>query len=247
MLSIHKASNLWQYFRQHRLASIVAGHVVVITTLALVLLGSGLGSGALSSFAQAPCAAGDQTYSVNWGDTLGAIAQRYGTSWQTLSSHNRLSNPNLIFVGQHICIPGKHTLTTSTTGSQARPVSLAPMPAAAGSVNPYPYGYCTWWADQRYFQLHGVYVPWYSNANAYQWTARAYNYHWNVSTAPSVGAIVDLQPGVQGASSLGHTAIVEQVLGNGRVLASNMSWNGGFGVVSDWQFTAGPGVTFITM
>src|SRR5436309_741561 len=38
-----------------------------------------------------------------------------------------------------------------------------------GTSNPYPRGQCTWWADQRYHQIHGYYVPWRTNANAYQW------------------------------------------------------------------------------
>ena len=117
---------------------------------------------------------------------------------------------------------------------------------AIGSSNLFPYGECTWWANQRYFQLHGVFVPWTVNADAFQWSARASDFGWQVSNTASVGAIIDFQPGVQGASNLGHLGVVEQMLGNGRLLVSNMNWNGGLGVVSYVQFTAGPGVTFIT-
>ena len=115
-----------------------------------------------------------------------------------------------------------------------------------GSSNPFPYPACTWWADQRYEQLHGVYVPWTTNANAYQWTDRAYQYGWHVSSRPSAGAIINLQPWVQGAYGYGHVAVVEQVLSDGSVIASNMSWGYDPYSVVYWHFYQGPGVTFIT-
>ena len=46
-----------------------------------------------------------QTYTVKKGDTLTAIAQRYGTTWQTLADVNKLANPNLIKAGQKLKIP----------------------------------------------------------------------------------------------------------------------------------------------
>jgi LysM repeat protein len=45
-------------------------------------------------------------YTVKKGDTLSAIASRYGTSWKKLAAFNNLSNPNRLVVGQEIRIPG---------------------------------------------------------------------------------------------------------------------------------------------
>lgn len=45
------------------------------------------------------------TYVVQSGDTLSEIAERYGTTYQTLASLNQISNPNLIHPGQTIRIP----------------------------------------------------------------------------------------------------------------------------------------------
>ena len=45
------------------------------------------------------------TYVIQPGDTLSEIAQRYGTSYQTLAALNQISNPNLIYAGQTIRIP----------------------------------------------------------------------------------------------------------------------------------------------
>jgi LysM repeat protein len=45
-------------------------------------------------------------YVVQRGDTLYSIAVRYGTSVQAIMQANGLSNPNLIWVGQRLRIPG---------------------------------------------------------------------------------------------------------------------------------------------
>ena len=47
------------------------------------------------------------TYVVKSGDTLGAIAARYGTTWQTLQSLNGLSNPNYLYIGQTLKVTGQ--------------------------------------------------------------------------------------------------------------------------------------------
>lgn len=114
-----------------------------------------------------------------------------------------------------------------------------------GYINLFPYGSCTWWANQRYFQLHGFYVPWRIQSNAWQWTNRAEDFGWQVSNYPVLGAIVDLQPGVQGASMVGHVAIVERILRNGDVIASNMNWGAYPWAVTYVKFKPGPGVTFL--
>ncbi len=214
----------------------VVAHVAVVSVIGLVLLGNLLGGTIFGAFAQSACSSGDQTYMVVSGDTLGAIASRYGTNWQALASYNHIANPNLIYIDQKVCIPGSHSVSNSNNG----------LLAAKGMGNLFPYGQCTWWANQRYYQLHGVYVPWTTNSDAWAWTDRAYQFHWHVSSTPTVGAIVDLQPWVQGAYGLGHVAVVEQVLGNGSVIASNMNWGVYYWEVVDVEFSPGPGITFIT-
>jgi LysM repeat protein len=42
---------------------------------------------------------------VQPGDTLAAIALRFGTTWQAIAMANALANPNVIFVGQILRIP----------------------------------------------------------------------------------------------------------------------------------------------
>lgn len=231
---MHIHQRIWRYFQQHRMASIAAAHICVLMMVGLLVLGGTLGPRLLSVFAHSSCASGDHSYKVESGNTLSGIAARYHTTWQRLSSYNHLANPNMIYVNQVICIPGAHK--TSGGGSTA----------VRGSGNYFPYGQCTWWAAQRFYEMHHVYVPWTTNSDAWEWTARAYQFHWHVSSRPSVGAIVDLQPWVQGAYGLGHVAVVERVLSNGSVIASNMNWGTYYWEVTDVQFTPGSGVSFIT-
>lgn len=48
-------------------------------------------------------------YVVQRGDTLSAIARRFGTNTQTLARLNGISNPSLIEVGQKIMLPGGYS------------------------------------------------------------------------------------------------------------------------------------------
>lgn len=236
-----------QWIRENIMSSKAAGHVVMMAVLVAVL-GVGVGIKATSASAHGVCASSDTAYTVSLGDTLSAISQRTNNSVQRLASYNKISNPDFILLGQTLCIPGQ-TASTAPTVAQPAVQSIAhynvQSSAAVGSYNGFPYGQCTYWADERYHQLHGVYVPWVVNSNAWQWVDRAYQYHWRVSSTPSVGSIMVLAPGVQGSWGYGHVAIVESVQGN-TVTTSNMNWNGSGSSVIYWRFTAGTGVSFIT-
>jgi surface antigen len=250
-----KKQSVWQFIQGQHIFRITASHVVVMTTLIAVVLTYAFGSPLFSASAQANCATSDTPYSVVAGDTLSNIANRNQTTWQELSQHNHIANANEIQAGQTICLPDKTLVHGTDQHSQpiqlpahvtdARTVSMVTKTAPIiGTGNYFPYGQCTWWANQRYYQLHGVYVPWTTNSDAWRWTSQAQNFHWSVSSKPTVGSIVDLQPWVQGSYELGHVAIVEQILPDGHVIASNMNWGGNHSVVSV-NFAPGAGITFI--
>ena len=68
---------------------------------------------------------GSSNYTVKSGDTLSAIATAHGVSLQSLKAANpQISNPNVIYPGQSINIPG---------GGSAAPVK--PAPSSNGSSN----------------------------------------------------------------------------------------------------------------
>ena len=76
-----------------------------------MLLGS-----APSTSADAP-----MVYVVDWGDTLITIAARYGTTLNALMTANGIRNPDFIYIGQRLVIPG----------------NAAPAPAPAPTTNTY--------------------------------------------------------------------------------------------------------------
>ena len=129
--------------------------------------------------------------------------------------------------------------TSSSSGSPLPP------PIAGGGLDHFAFGECTYWADLRYHQLTGWWVPWTGNAS--QWAAGAATSGWIVSSTPKVPSIIVLQPGVQGAFGLGHVAVVERINNDGSVSTSNYNWyaNGGWDILSYWTFTPGPGVSFV--
>jgi hypothetical protein len=236
-----KYRRIWQYCKQHRIASVVVGHISVVSVLGLLLLGNILGPRILGAFAQAACSSRDHPYIVVRGDNLSRIAFRYGTTWWRLAAYTRIPNPNLIYAAQIVCIPGNGPAPAPARVAAPRP-ALAPL---LGRGNFFPYGQCTWWANQRYHQLHGIFVPWTINSNAWAWSNRARDFHWTVSSTPQSGDIIDLQPWVQGAYGLGHVAVVERVLSNGNVITSNMNWGRNRRRVTYVEFSPGRGVSFI--
>lgn len=55
----------------------------------------------------------ETVYVVKKGDTLSAIAKKYGTTYQKLAQYNGIANPNIISIGQKIKIPGKAAQATA--------------------------------------------------------------------------------------------------------------------------------------
>jgi surface antigen len=115
--------------------------------------------------------------------------------------------------------------------------------SGGGGLDRFFYGQCTFWANMRYHQLTGHWVPWLGNAD--QWVYGAESYSWIVSSTPHLHSIIVLQPGVQGAGWYGHVAIVEQINSDGSVVTSNWNWAGNWGVETFVTFKAGPGVSFV--
>lgn len=62
------------------------------------------GGGKAETTPQPEPAPGPQTYVVQPGDTLSALALRFHTTVQALAEKNSIANPNLIFVGQKLII-----------------------------------------------------------------------------------------------------------------------------------------------
>lgn len=74
-----------------------------------------------------------QSVNVRSGDTLSAIAERNGTSWQTLARINGISNPNRIYPGQEIKLPSSNAQATATNYTVSRGDTLSSIADRHGS------------------------------------------------------------------------------------------------------------------
>jgi CHAP domain len=105
------------------------------------------------------------------------------------------------------------------------------------------FGYCTWYAWYRAQSESLLRL-----GMAAQWAANAPRYGLSTGTTPAVGATAVFQPGVEGAGGGGHAAHVEQVLGGGWFIVSEMNYilnGGGWGRI-DWRYAyVTSGVSFI--
>jgi surface antigen len=112
----------------------------------------------------------------------------------------------------------------------------------AGNLNRFFYGQCTYWANMRYHQLTGHWVPWLGNASA--WPSQASAYGWVVSSTPHIPSIMAFAPYVQGAGYYGHVAIAESMNGND-ITTSNWNAGGAWATTTYLTNHPGSGVYFI--
>jgi LysM repeat protein len=116
-----------------------------------------------------------QTYVVQPGDTLTRIAARFGTTVQALVVANNIVNPNLIFVGQVLVIPG-----TGPVPPTVPPV----VPTVPGATPPPPSGFAFGGQTQTFANTEAM-----SDA-AMGWIK--YQHKWAAGdSAADVGNIID--------------------------------------------------------
>jgi lysozyme len=77
--------------------------------------------------ATAPKPPAASTYTVKAGDTLSAIAAKFGTTYQELAKINGIADPNKIYPGQVL------KLTGSASAGNSTPAATAPKPPAAST------------------------------------------------------------------------------------------------------------------
>jgi LysM repeat protein len=110
---------------------VVLGLLLLVATFILNVPGA-------SAQTRTTCSGSDSTYLVASGDTLSGIGSRYGTSWSALASYNQIVNPNLIYIGQTICIPSQGTVSSDPgqvqTSSTTTYAAQQPAPAGSDSI-----------------------------------------------------------------------------------------------------------------
>ncbi|KAK2026030.1 CNVH-domain-containing protein [Colletotrichum zoysiae] len=67
---------------------------------------------------------GDSSYTVQQGDTLRNIAARYNVGFEEIARHNNIANPDQIWPGQVLQVPGRGGNSFGNFGASARDVRL---------------------------------------------------------------------------------------------------------------------------
>jgi lysozyme len=94
---------------------------------------------AFSSAQAAPSSIGGLRYTIQSGDTLLAIAGRYGMSWETLAAANRLTENDLLQIGQILIVPGQAPASGgAATVGFIRASSTGPANATSGNYSVQP-------------------------------------------------------------------------------------------------------------
>lgn len=103
---------------------------------------------------------------------------------------------------------------------------------SVASLASYTWGQCTWGAAQI-----ASWIPsgW---GNADQWLSNAVKAGYPTSTTAILGSVAVWMPGMGGAGSDGHVAVVTGIQGNGLPIVTEMNWNGGVGVQDTRNLTA---------
>jgi surface antigen len=163
-------------------------------------------------------------YTVKAGDTPASLAELYKANQQEIIAYNDAEISGLT-VGERIIIPSG-VLSSDSSADKSTASSIFPW--GNGPVygyNGYDYGYCTWYVATQ--------VPVPSNwGNASSWAYYASLSGWNVSGAPTVGAIAQT---ADAAGGEGHVAIVDAVSGD-EIQIRDMNGVAGWGRVgySSW-------------
>ncbi len=207
--------------------------------------------GGVSDMPIRPAACG--VYIVQPGDWLAKIGARVGLNWQYLAQINHITNPNLIFPGQHLGLcpssvpapshptpaPVKHPVVTHPVTTPSHPTSTGTVSGVSLAGEPchssvYATGPLSSWKVPPgcYAGIYAINPANYVYRPAFGqcawWPEVLHPNNPNIlfgrrSSVPAPGAVMYFAPGVQGAGSAGHYAEVVAVLGNGWLLISEMN------------------------
>ncbi|MFQ3708983.1 LysM peptidoglycan-binding domain-containing protein [Staphylococcus equorum] len=180
---------------------------------------SGTASNGGSSSSGGTSSGSTTTYTVKSGDSLSAIAARYGTTYQKIMSLNGLSNTN-IYPGQKLKVSG-----TASTGGSGSSGSTGYNTPIFNHSNLYDWGQCTYHVFNKRAQIgKGISTYWW-NANSWDTGAAADGY--TVDHKATVGSILQSDQGYYG-----HVAFVESVNSNGSITISEMNYSASPGIVT---------------
>lgn len=162
-------------------------------------------------------------YTVQSGDSVQTLAQRYRTDAQRIILFNDLELASAINPGTRIIIPGGTVAAPVQSAFGRSAPAFSNVAAFTATGNGYDYGYCTWYAYNRRAALGRPISGGWGNASS--WASYARQSGFSVSSKPSLGAVMQDS---YTAGGYGHVAVVEEVRSDGSILVSEMNyerWN----------------------
>jgi LysM repeat protein len=76
--------------------------------------------------------ANQQIYTIQSGDSLSAVASRFGATVDAIMKANELSDPNLIYIGQQLIIPVRNGANGAAPQTTSAPTTPAPLVSGQG-------------------------------------------------------------------------------------------------------------------
>lgn len=175
-------------------------------------------------------------YKIKSGNTIGSLSSKYGAKTEEIIAANNLElNQNLV-EGEYLLLPD------GNLPEAERPDYIAPRVTNSHSqgytqsvyyrtywtsANQMPWGWCTWYAWQRRYELGGGYVLPGGLGNANTWdNALVGNFPTSRGSNPQAGDVFQTDVGWYG-----HVGIVDAVNEDGTITISDMNGIAGWGHV----------------
>jgi LysM repeat protein len=167
-IAMRHGVTLWALLQANGLS----GSQWIYTGQRLVIPGSGS--------APSPSSSAATTYSVHAGDTLSAIAKRFGTTTFELARLNGIANPSAIYVGQVLRLPASGSSSTSPTYSGAKRIliNLTQQHLYAYQGNQLVYSFVCSSGAAPYYTRTGDFAVQSKIPNAYGATWGIWMPHW---------------------------------------------------------------------
>jgi surface antigen len=144
-------------------------------------------------------------YAVLQGDGNFVVYPQAGAAlWASYTQNNP---------GDHLNLQNDGNLVIYSAAGAAlwATMSSADPRGSTGTTNSYyPWGQCTWYADQEARLYTGVWLP-NQLGDGGNWATSAAAEGWATGSTPRIGSVAVFQPGQFGADAVGHVAWVTQV------------------------------------
>lgn len=153
-------------------------------------------------------------YTIQPGDSLGLIAEKFDLSVDKLKKINRLSS-DLIYPNQQLIINYNSKNINQINNSQNN--ESQPNQIIYNHQNLYDYGQCTWYVFNKRASINKNISTYWGNAN--MWSIKAQKDGYLINHQPKVGSIGQTVKG-----PLGHVFFVERLNDDGSILISETNY-----------------------